>query len=535
MEKPKGRTGLEDDLRKHIQGLKEETRLKLCYLLDYVLNYKKGWRYLHKISELNLWNELNTLTQLGIVKKEEERDYRGNKYEVLLIEEDNRNFVRSILKEQYFPVFEDEEEIRRSLFRIIDDDFRVAVKIYQDLRSFEGAVSVTLTGRYEPEPLKFGKLLSEHGFGYYVGYRSASWQTYTDELIFREDPINLKDIFLEIVENGLRRRLSRLSPSEKWCVFLRYVKDDARDDFFVNNRTIFTPQEIKVALKRVPDLRSRQLSEAFDSILLDLKNKFAGKMRSFFLRDVNYLTTMSLLILFGEEKKRYSSFSDSQMGKVKEVSYSQFDTLQQYLGDLVREGLVLRDSYAYLVPSAIREIFVNETRGNILEVKIFSDRFDAENFICDLMGKAKKVVRIWDPYFSRQTFHLINMGISPSSSVTVEFLTSCASGYTSMNDKGLGHHLSLLKKKGIKVKIKAIFRTGEWGCESPFHDRYVMLDNKEFWSFGSSLHSIGEKGEMAFQLKTNVGNVIFNAFENYWYKKELDGWRIGERDNIQDS
>jgi len=102
MEKPKERTSLEDDLRKHIQGMKEEKRLKLYYLLDYVLNYKKGWRFLHKISELNLWNELSTLTQLGIVQKEEERDYRGNRYEVLFIKEENKNFIRRILKEQYF-------------------------------------------------------------------------------------------------------------------------------------------------------------------------------------------------------------------------------------------------------------------------------------------------------------------------------------------------------------------------------------------------------------------------------------------------
>ena len=221
-----------------------------------------------------------------------------------------------------------------------------------------------------------------------------SWQTYSDEFVFREEPVDLKIIFLKIVEKELRKRLAHLSPVEKWCVFLRYVKDDARDEFFINNRTVFTPQEIRDAIKKVPDLKSRQLSEAFDSILLELRDKMSRRMRSFFLRDTNYLTTMSLLILLGEEQKRFLSFSDSQMSKMKEVSYSQFDTIQQYLGDLVREGFVLKDNYAYLIPNIMKEAFVNETRGNILEVKIFSDRLDAENFICDLIGKAEKVVRI---------------------------------------------------------------------------------------------------------------------------------------------
>lgn len=168
------------------------------------------------------------MTQLGIVQKEEERDYRGNKYEVLFIKEENKNFIRRILKEQYFPIFENEEKIRRLLLRIVDANFKVAVKIYQDLRSFVDAVAVTLTSNYEAEPIQFGKLLSESGFGYYVWYRSASWQTYSDEFVFREEPVDLKSIFLEIVEKELRKRLVHLSPVEKWCVFLRHVKNDAR-------------------------------------------------------------------------------------------------------------------------------------------------------------------------------------------------------------------------------------------------------------------------------------------------------------------
>lgn len=526
MEKGQDITTLENDLKRHIQGLKEEERLKQYYLLDYILNYKRGWRYLHKISELNLQNELNTLTRLGIVKKYEEKDYRSNKYEVLLIEEENKNFIRKILENQYFPTFTDEEKIRSSLTQIIDKHFKVAVRIYQDLRSFKDAISVTLTHSYEAEPIQFGKSLSDHGFGYYVGYKSASWQTYSDEFIFREQPISLKTLFLEIVEKELRRRLARLSPAEKWCAFLRYIKDDIRDDFFITNRASFTPKEIKDAIKKVPDLKSPQLSKAFNSILLELKEKMSNKLRAFFLRDTNFLTTISSLILLSERKERYSSLSNHQFEKLKEVSYSQFDTLQQYLADLVREGLVLKDNYSYLVPDIVREVFIEETKGNILEVKRFSNKLDAENFICDLIGKAEKVLRIWDPYYSRQTFNLINMGISPTTSLNVEFLTSCPSGYASIYDKSLRRQLSLLKKRGINIKVKAIFKLEEWGCDSPFHDRYIVLDNKEVWSFSSSLHSIGEKGEMALQHKANITDMVLNAFENYWNKKEIDDWKI---------
>lgn len=529
MEKSTEKANFEDDLNKYIQGLNEGNRSKLLYVLDYVLNYKKGWRFLHKLSELNLWNELNALTQLRIVKKEKETDYRGNAYEVLSIGEENKSFIRSMLKERYFPTFANLKKIRQSLLQIINDNFNVATKIYQDIQYFKDAVVVTLTHNYEQGPIQFGKLLSEHGYGYYVGYRSVSWQTYTDEFVFREDPANLKTLFLEIVEVELRKRLTRLSPAEKLCVFLRYVKSDAGESFFINNRTVFSPQEIKDALKKVPNLKSRQLSEAFNSILLELKNRVSRRIRNFFLRDPNYLTTMSLFILLGEQQERFLSFSDYQMNKIREISSSQFDMMTQYLNDLVREGLVLRDSHTYLIPDIMRESFVNETRGNILGVKIFSDRLDAENFICDLIGKAKRIVRVWDPYFSRQTFNLINMGSPPSSSVTVNILTSCPSGYASMKDRGFNRHLSLLKKKVAAVKIKTIFKAGEWGCKSPFHDRYIMLDDKEVWSFSSSLHSIGEKDETALQLKTNIGNIVLNAFENYWNTKELNDWQIKEK------
>jgi hypothetical protein len=40
---------------------------------------------------------------------------------------------------------------------------------------------------------------------------------------------------------------------------------------------------------------------------------------------------------------------------------------------------------------------------------------------------------------------------------------------------------------------------------------------------------------MALQLKTDVGDIILNAFENYWNKKELSDWQIKEIDGIQDA
>jgi len=48
---------------------------------------------------------------------------------------------------------------------------------------------------------------------------------------------------------------------------------------------------------------------------------------------------------------------------------------------------------------------------NILETTIFSDKLDAENFVCDLVGRAEKRIKIWDPYVTKNTLQLISEGV----------------------------------------------------------------------------------------------------------------------------
>lgn len=191
---------------------------------------------------------------------------------------------------------------------------------------------------------------------------------------------------------------------------------------------------------------------------------------------------------------------------------------------------MLKSYSDYWVPEFIKEIFIRETRGNILQVKIFTSRLDAENFFYDLFGKAEKSIRVWDPYFSPDTLKLLDVGISGDRKLSVEILTSCpGGGYETLDDKTVYHHIKLLSNKPCKVCVKAIYSfTKENICLSPFHDRYIIIDNREVWSVSSSLHSVGEKRELALQLKEDFGSMVNAAFNDYWKSDLTERWKIIE-------
>ncbi|MDH5419859.1 MAG: hypothetical protein OEX06_05965 [Candidatus Bathyarchaeota archaeon] len=163
---------------------------------------------------------------------------------------------------------------------------------------------------------------------------------------------------------------------------------------------------------------------------------------------------------------------------------------------------------------------------NILETTIFSDKLDAENFVCDLVGRAEKRIKIWDPYVTKNTLQLISEGVG-NKKVEVKILTSEPRIYPDLK-----HFL----KSNISLRVKIIYRKTKNRYESPFHDRYAIVDDAEVWHFGPSLHGAGlREAEMAGQLKREWGERILDSFKYNWEKDkeswELENWTIREFKN----
>jgi hypothetical protein len=154
---------------------------------------------------------------------------------------------------------------------------------------------------------------------------------------------------------------------------------------------------------------------------------------------------------------------------------------------------------------------------------------DAETFICDLLGTAEKNIKIWDPYANRKTLQLVSEAVG-SGKIQVKILSS-----NPQIQKDLGSfpakEIALLAKVICK---KRYYNNGHEKYEgSPFHDRYVFVDDVKVWHFGPSLHGAGLKdAEMAQQLKRELAERILDSFEYNWEKRrekwEEQGWNFSE-------
>lgn len=503
------------DFEKFFQGLQEEKRDKVLIVLDYVLNYNRGERISHKLREMNFGNEQNDLIKLGVVHRAE--GYHKNfRYEILSINEEITEFVKELIEKNLYPVFADTKRIKREIRQVIASNFRSALKLFEEVTQYENVPTYTLSSEhsYDTETREFGNLLSRKGFGYYIGYWTVKAAAYYDEFIFREKPIDFKALFLEVIKEEMRTKLSSLSPVERWCIFLKHVNPKARDEFFFENRARFLPEEMRNAIKKTPEIKSKAFTDIFDPVLNEIKSKFSATLRNLFLRDVNCLLYFSLLLALGDTQENMCKIGSYKLNKLKEIDSTRFNKIMEYVDVFCREGIILKDSSDLIIPTVVKETFESETRGNILETKIFSDKLDAENFVCDLVGKAENRIKIWDPYVTKNTLQLISEGVG-NKKVEVEILTSEPRIYPDLK-----HFL----KSNISLRVKIIYKKTKNRCESPFHDRYAIVDDAEIWHFGPSLHGAGlREAEMAGQLKREWGERILDSFKYNW-EKDKEGW-----------
>jgi hypothetical protein len=419
----------------------------------------------------------------------------------------------------------EKEKIRREIRQLVTGNFRSALKLLEEATQYENATTYTLSSEYsyDTETRDFGNALSREGFGYFIGYRTVKAATYYDEFIFREKPIDLKALFLEIMKEEIRTKLSSLSPVERWCMFLRYVNPNARDEFFLVNKSKFLPEEVRNAIKRMPEVKSKAFLDLFEPVLNEIKSKFSAALRNLLLRDVHSLWNFSLLLALGDVQGNMYRIGSYKLNKLKEIDSTKFAEIMEYADIFCREGMVLKDYVDLIIPTVAEEIFESETRGNIVESKIFSDKLDAETFICDLMAQAEKTLKVWDPYVNKSTLQLISEGIG-NKKLNVTILSS-----TPPILKDLTHFL----KTGIDLQAKIIYKKTNERYDSPFHDRYLIIDDMKIWHFGPSLHGAGIKGaEMAEQLKKEWGEKILESFEHNWEREkdkwEAKGWEVRE-------
>jgi len=503
------------ELQKLLSASTEANQQKILYVLDYVLHYFKGERRIPKISSYGSVNEIQQLKEIGIV--EETRLYwRGHEYQHLLIKDEVKSEIEKILKERYYPIF-DADTTAKKIREIVQSSFPAATRLWQSVQKFEiDEYDLSGPSSYDKESMDLGEKMMANGLAYLIGYWSTSWITFSDEIVFRKEPVDVRAVFLKIVEDEMISALSSFSPEMKWCLYLKHVYPKTDEQFFLKNATTsFLPSQIKNALSRIPSLEMEKFKEITESILTEQREKLSETIRSLINRDPTTVSVLGMLFALGKEEGKYYKIDSWSLNNIKET-LRDYDLFLQYISYLKNLGVILESVYnEIIVPKIVWETFCDEIKGKAVEVKIFESELDGQSFLEEKIGKATSNVKIWDPYVSTRILAILERSIK-SKNVQVEILSS---------QPAIIEEIIQLARKGINIKSRTVYRKEEKKYRSPWHDRYLIIDSDNIWHVGPSLHALGQKGwESAELFAKSLGETILDAFK-YNFSKKKEDWK----------
>lgn len=128
--------------------------------------------------------------------------------------------------------------------------------------------------------------------------------------------------------------------------------------------------------------------------------------------------------------------------------------------------------------------------------------YDAQKFVRDLFNKSKSSIKIIDNYIDASVIDLLT---SKSSDSQVQILTK----KVSQDVTSVG--AAFIRQHG-KLSIR---------CSNVFHDRFIIIDDKEFYHLGASIKDLG-KATFMFSKMEEDGMIrqLKDKFENEWGKGE---------------
>lgn len=151
--------------------------------------------------------------------------------------------------------------------------------------------------------------------------------------------------------------------------------------------------------------------------------------------------------------------------------------------DIFKRILIFENKTEYIENSLmeqklrIDELFQKFNRKEDLKSKLFFDGeiYDAYSFIIDIICKAKKEIKVIDNYVDKITLDILS---KKNTDVTVLLITNENKSKLTKTD---------INKFNMEYQCLKIIYT------NAFHDRFIILDNKELYHLGSSLKDLGKK------------------------------------------
>ncbi len=129
--------------------------------------------------------------------------------------------------------------------------------------------------------------------------------------------------------------------------------------------------------------------------------------------------------------------------------------------------------------------------------------FDALLKFNEIISNAKKEIILIDSYINEKVLEVL---ASKKENVVCRILT-----FEKSVSKSLSVFIEAFRKQYENLEIK---------YSNKFHDRFVIIDGKEFYHFGASIKDAGNRGFMFSKIEQDfIKENLLNKFEEQWNKK----------------
>lgn len=203
-----------------------------------------------------------------------------------------------------------------------------------------------------------------------------------------------------------------------------------------------------------------------------------------------------------------------------EFSQSQLELARRYLSVDERNGWFLKSGYFEFSFSTFTQIMAvvrnrmiemllkiddNLKRSIQLDSGIFFEDgqfFDAIIELSDKITKAKKEIILVDGYVDENTLKFFS---NKSASVLVKILT---------DKKSINSRIELFVKA-----FNAQYKNLEIRSTSAFHDRFIIIDDKDYYHVGASIKDAGKKSFMMTKMEEEfIKNSLKSKIQKEWIK-----------------
>lgn len=252
-------------------------------------------------------------------------------------------------------------------------------------------------------------------------------------------------------------------------------------------------EKITYELERILDEFKDKISLANEGLL---KTIIAEKFINEKMKELNNL--------FPENSKiqlKYQKLKEDRLPTWRKEVHSTFINEEQ---PLYRELLTIQDILKELLKDCDPAFQIEHisTQNNFYFSK--GDIFDSKRLLIKILKSAKKTIVIIDPYIDDIIFDYIEI---VDSMLDIKILTS-------------------FKVKNIIIQLFKNLKSSRPNIQvrqsEHFHDRFIIIDEKEVWHLGTSINSIGKKAFQINRLATeNEINKILIDSKNWWQKGNL--------------